>query len=82
MKAFDKITAILTELCGTDTVRPEDRLQADLGLDSLQMVTMLILLEDGFGIVFDESDMNPFDLATVGQVMALVGKYVGDDDEE
>ena len=45
------------------------------------MVTLLIMVEDGFNIVLDESDMNPFDLLTVNDVIALVNKYVGDKDE-
>lgn len=49
---------------------------ADLALDSLQMVTLLIMIEDQFGIELDESDMDPFALETVADVVAMVSKYV------
>lgn len=81
MRIADKVAAILSELSGADDIRPDTHLLNDLGLDSLQMVTLLILLEDGFGITLDEADMNPFDLTTAEQVMALVRKYAGDSDE-
>ena len=45
------------------------------------MVTLLVELEDTFGITLDESDMNPFDLITAADVILLVEKYGGDTDE-
>ena len=84
MEIFDKVCVILSELSGMETICLEHELQSDLGLDSLQMVTLLIMLEENFQITLDESDMNPFDLVTVEQVIKLVEKYVGGDgnDEE
>ena len=43
------------------------------------MVTLLIELEEKFGIELDESDMNPYDLNTVQSVADLVGRYLGDE---
>lgn len=77
MEIFDKVTVILSELSGMESICLEHELQRDLGLDSLQMVTLLILLEENFQIVLDESDMNPFDLINVWHVVDLVEKYVG-----
>jgi acyl carrier protein len=51
-------------------------LAKDIGLDSLGMVTLLVMLEDEFRIELNESDMNPFDLLTVGDVIRLVEKYM------
>ncbi len=76
MEIFNKVTAILSELSGIETICLEQELQGDLGLDSLQMITLLILLEENFHIVLDESDMNPFDLINVWHVLILVEKYV------
>ena len=77
MEIFDKVCVILSELSGTETIFLEYELQSDLGLDSLQMVMLLMMLEEAFGIVLDESDMNPFDLNNVWHVVDLVKKYVG-----
>ena len=75
------LKGILSELSGEETVENDATLQGDLALDSLAMVTMLIEIEDVFGIQLDESDMNPFDLNTVQSVIDLVNKYCGDENE-
>ena len=51
-------------------------LTGDLSMDSLRMVMLLVTLEDSFEIELDESDMNPFSLITVQDVIDLVMKYV------
>lgn len=79
MKIFDKVCIILSELSGMETICLEHELQSDLGFDSLQMVTLLMMLEENFQITLDESDMNPFDLITVSDVFKLVKKYTGGD---
>lgn len=82
MKIFDKIVTILRELCGGTHFSAEQSLQKDLGLDSMQMVTLLLLVEEAFEILLDEADMNPFDLVLVGDVIALAKKYVGGKEDE
>lgn len=82
MELFDKVCVILSELSGIETICLEHELQSDLGLDSLQMVTLLMMLEENFQITLDESDMNPFDLVNVWQVVDLVEKYAGGEDNE
>ena len=82
MKIFDKVTVILSELSGMETIYPHQELQTDLGLDSLQMVTLLMMLEENFQITLDESDMNPFDLINVYHIVKLVEKYLGGENNE
>lgn len=82
METFDKVCVILSELSGIETICLEHELQSDLGLDSLQMVMLLIMLEENFQITLDESDMNPFDLINVWRVVDLVEKYVGGENNE
>ncbi len=82
MELFDKVCVILSELSGIETICLEHELQSDLGLDSLQMVTLLMMLEENFQITLDESDMNPFDLVNVWQVVDLVEKYAGGENNE
>ena len=82
MELFDKVCVILSELSGIETICLEHELQSNLGLDSLQMVTLLMMLEENFQITLDESDMNPFDLVNVWQVVDLVEKYAGGEDNE
>ena len=82
MEFFEKVCVILSELSGIETICLEHELQSDLGLDSLQMVTLLMMLEENFQITLDESDMNPFDLANVWQVVDLVEQYAGGENNE
>ena len=82
MEIFNKVCVILSELSGMETICLEHELQSDLGLNSLQMVTLLIMLEENFRITLDESDMNPFDLINVWHVVDLVKKYVGGENNE
>lgn len=71
------VIKILTELSGNENIRPEDTIQQDVGLDSFGMVSLLIKLEEELSIELKESDMNPFDLITVLDVIALAEKYIG-----
>lgn len=83
MQAHEKISGILSELTGIDTINTDDALQEDLGLNSIQMVTLLIMIEDTFGIFLNEEDMNPYDLVYVYQVIDMVKKYTkGDENAE
>ena len=82
MNIEEKVKGILSELSGEDTVKSEATLQGDLALDSLSTVTLLIQIEETFGIELDESDMNPFELNTVSSVIELVNKYGGENYEE
>ncbi len=81
MNVKEKVLSILTELSGSDEISENSSLLTDIHLDSLGMVTLLVELEDTFGITLDESDMNPFDLITATDVILLVEKYGGDTDE-
>lgn len=82
MNIEKKIKQILCELSGEKIIENHFRLQEDLALDSLMMVTMLVEIEDVLGIELDQTDMNPFDLNTVQNVIDMVYKYCGDEDEK
>lgn len=75
MNISKEVINIIKELGGIDSVSESDNLQEDLALDSLDMVTLLLMIEDTFSIELNESDMNPYDLETVSDVIALVEKY-------
>ena len=81
MNKNSKVFNILKELSGVESFDETSDLHSDLALDSLNMVTLLVEVEDKYGITLKESDMNPFNLITVADVVALVSKYGGDDNE-
>ena len=77
MNIEEKVKEILFKLCGEEITDTEVELQADLALDSMMMVALLIEIEEEFSVELDESDMNPFDLVTVKNVIDLAEKYAG-----
>lgn len=81
MNIEEKVKKILCELSGEESIENDAGLQEDLALDSLMMVTMLVEIEEVFGIELDEKDMNPFDFSTVQTIIDMVTKYCGDKDE-
>ena len=68
----------MSELSGEKRIKNSARLQEDLALDSLSMVTLLIEIEEQFGIELDEKDMNPLELTDVQSVIDMVKKYGGE----
>ena len=78
MKSEDRVIKILKELNGGGEVSKELSLADDLGMDSLGMVMLLIAIEDNFDVQLDESDMDPYKIVTVEDVIELVYKYGGD----
>lgn len=72
----NKVFEMLSRLSATEVRDASASLRGDLCFDSLRMVTLLIMIEDTFGIELDEGDMNPFALLDVQSVITLVSKYV------
>ena len=77
-----QVFEIVEELCLMPIQDADVTLTGDLSMDSLRMVMLLVTLEDTFEIELDESDMNPFALITVYDVINLVMKYVNPAKEE
>ena len=70
-----QIIEILEDLCAEKVSDPSAQLLGDLSMDSLRMVMLLVMIEDRFEIELDESDMDPYKLITVNDVIDLVAKY-------
>ena len=66
---------ILENICTENISDLSAELVNDLSMDSLRMVMLLVMIEDRFDIELDETDMNPFALITVQDVVSLVLKY-------
>lgn len=72
----EKTLALLKGYTHQDEIHETDRLKADLGMDSLSFVMLLVELEENFHFKMDESDMSPYTMETVTDVFALVEKYM------
>jgi acyl carrier protein len=82
METNEIVLEIVKELSGKEDVMEADSLQFDLGLDSLSMVMLLVLIEEKMKIQLNESDMDPFTLATVADVITMTDRYKGSTNEE
>ena len=71
----DRVISVLKRMSGAEEVEMRDILQNDLGFDSMMMVTLLLEIENEFGIELKEEDMNPYDLIFVRDVVKLIKKY-------
>ena len=68
----DRINTVLADMSITDdALREEMLLDEDLGLDSLRLVELMVMLEEPFGVEFEESDLDPARLLTVGDAALL-----------
>lgn len=58
----ETITRILADYSSVplSEIRPESNLQADLGLNSLDVINLVVEFEDTFGIGIDEPDIRSF----------------------
>ena len=77
----EKIFEIIEDISAVQTCDASASLLEDLALDSLCMVMLLVMIEDTFSIELDESDMDPYALTTVQDVINLVTKYRVMDEE-
>ena len=68
----EKVNEILKEKSFCDEITSELKLREDLGLDSLNMVELMVGLEDKFNIEIEESDLDPAAHQTVSQIYVLV----------
>ena len=76
-----KVLEVLEDLCMTTVEDTSKNLIGDLAMDSLRMVMLLVTLEEVFSIELDESDLNPFLLITVQDVIDLTSKYTQSEEE-
>ena len=70
-----QVIEILEDISSEKITDTSIQLLGNLSLDSLSMVMLLVMIEETFEIELDESDMNPFALITVQDVIELIAKY-------
>lgn len=71
----EKVNEILKKKSFCDEITSELKLREDLGLDSLNMVELMVEIEDKYNIEIEESDLDPAALQTVSQIYDLIEKY-------
>lgn len=68
MNAMEQITAILVESFGLapEEIQADSRLEADLGINSLELAELALRCDEEFGVEIDDDDIHR--LITVGDV--------------
>ena len=77
-KVIEHLIAASDEEIQPDDVSDETRLREDLDLSSLQAVTLVMDLEDEFGVVIEDEEIEG--LATVGDVLEIIEAKQGEAD--
>lgn len=69
---LNRVVAILSSLGGMGTlpIEPESSLADDLGLDSLSVTSLIVRLEEEFGIEIPDRQITQF--VTVGDIVAYL----------
>jgi len=79
VKVKENVIKIIRDISGEKSIKTTATLKEDLALDSFSMVRLLVEIEEVFTIELNESDMNPFELTTVQNVIDMVSKYCDGD---
>jgi acyl carrier protein len=74
----NRVTQVITETLDVplDTVQPNTRIRADLGADSMQIVTLMIALDDEFNAEFKVEQI-PTTEVTVAWIIDFVTATIG-----
>jgi len=75
-KVIEHLIAASDEEIKPEEVTDTTRLRDDLDLSSLQAVTLVMDLEDEFGVVIEDEEIES--LATVGEVLAIIQAKQGE----
>ena len=73
-KIKEKIVQIAEESIGA--YLKEDESLQDSGVDSLSLVTLVVSIEENFGIAFTDDDLQPEKLRMLANLISLTEKYL------
>jgi phosphopantetheine attachment domain protein len=70
----EKIIKIAEETIGAYLTKNESL--AESGVDSLSLVTLIVSIEEEFGIAFTDDDLQPENLRSLESLVALTERYL------
>ena len=59
-----------------DAYLEEDEPLMESGVDSLSLVTLVVSIEEAFGVAFLDDDLQPENLRTLSSLISLTEKYL------
>lgn len=73
MNIREKIKELAKEALGAELSEEEDLRES--GVDSLGLVSLIVAVEEEFGLTFRDDDLQPERLRTLGDLTELTEKY-------
>lgn len=72
MTILEQIQSILAESCGlsVEEITPDARLEADLGINSLELAELALRCDEEFGVDVEDDDIHR--LITVGDIVRYI----------
>ncbi len=70
----EKIVKIAEETIGAYLEEEEPLMES--GVDSLSLVTLVVSIEEAFGVAFLDDDLQPENLRTLSTLISLTEKYL------
>lgn len=70
----EKIIKIAEETIGAYLEENEPLMES--GVDSLSLVTLIVSIEEAFGVAFLDDDLQPENLRTLSSLISLTEKYL------
>ena len=70
----EKIIKVAEETIGA--YLEEDEPLMESGVDSLSLVTLVVSIEEAFGVAFLDDDLQPENLRTLSSLISLTEKYL------
>jgi acyl carrier protein len=83
MPIDEQIKSLISEISEVtaEYIKPTDTLTS-VGIDSINLVQLIVSIEEIFDITFDDSYLNPANLSTVGMLIAMTKSYLGNSDNQ
>lgn len=69
---FQKLLMRLSDFVPTEGLQPETRLKEDLGLDSMELVRLVLALNQDFGIQIQSTEIVPEHFASLHSLMVFI----------
>lgn len=73
---YTRILSLLGELSGETGLSPETRLKEDLGLDSIEMVQLVLALDRTFQIAIHSAEVAPVHFASIAQLADFISEKI------
>ncbi len=75
-RMLEQVIRVIVSTCivpvPKEQIREDTDLLTDLGLESIQIVELVLSLEEEFGIEFDDDDLNPDNFQIVGSIVRTI----------